>query len=180
MPYICTKFHEESLNGFKVIELTWNIAKNKQRDKITSEQKVGLWFFFSAYHLIMPYICTKFHKGILNGFKVIERALNIAWNIQTGIIMSELKVGLQFFFSANCLITPYIGTRFQEEILNHFKAIEQTRNIAIWTLSLKCDLDLWKGLVYEFCTPSWYSKHLSRVAKDSFNQWRRYGADTKS
>ena len=38
-----------------------------------SELKVGLWFLFSAHRLIMPYICTKFHREILNGFKVIEQ-----------------------------------------------------------------------------------------------------------
>ena len=31
--------------------------------------------------------------------------------------MLELKVGLQFFFSAHRLIMPYICTKFQEEIL---------------------------------------------------------------
>ena len=34
---------------------------------------VELWFSFSAHHLIMVYICTKFHEHFLNGIKVIER-----------------------------------------------------------------------------------------------------------
>ena len=45
---------------------------NKQMGIITAEQKVEVWFFFSAHHLILPYICTKFHIEILEGFKVIE------------------------------------------------------------------------------------------------------------
>ena len=38
-----------------------------------SELKVGLRLFFSAHHLIFPYICTKFHEEILNGFEFIEQ-----------------------------------------------------------------------------------------------------------
>ena len=80
MPYICTKFHEEILHDFKVIEWKRNIAWNKQRGIFMSKlkvglRKVGLWFFFSAHCLIIPYICTKFHEEILNGFKVKERTL---------------------------------------------------------------------------------------------------------
>ena len=47
-----------------------------------------------------------------------------------GIIMSELKVGLRFFFSAHCLIMLYICTKFHREILNDFKVKELTQNIA--------------------------------------------------
>ena len=32
-----------------------------------------LQFLFSVRHLIMLYICTKFRKNILNGFRVVER-----------------------------------------------------------------------------------------------------------
>ena len=71
------------------------------------------------------------------------------WNNQRGIITSELRVGLQFFFSAHHLILLYICTKFHEEILNSFKIIQLTRNIAIWTLTLKCNLELhWTELIY--------------------------------
>ena len=40
--------------------------------------------------------------------------------------MSELKIGLQFFFSAHCLIMTYICTKFHDEIWNGFEVIEQT------------------------------------------------------
>ena len=33
----------------------------------------GVKFLFSAYHLMMVYICTKFHENILDGIEVIER-----------------------------------------------------------------------------------------------------------
>ena len=56
------------------------------------------------------------------------------WNKQRGIIMSELKEGLRFFFIAHCLIIHYLCAKF--EILYGFKVIEQTENIAIWTLTL--------------------------------------------
>ena len=97
-----------SLNTFEVIEWTQNIAANKQWGIIRSELKVGLQLFFSVHCLIIHYICTKFHEIILNGFKVIAQTQNIARNKQWGIIMSELKVGLRFFFSEHCLIVPYI------------------------------------------------------------------------
>ena len=33
----------------------------------------GVKVLFSAHHLIMIYICTKFRENILNGFRVLER-----------------------------------------------------------------------------------------------------------
>ena len=33
----------------------------------------GVKVLFSAHHLIMVYICTKFRENILNGFRVMER-----------------------------------------------------------------------------------------------------------
>lgn len=39
--------------------------------------------------------------------------------------MSEMKEGLQSFFSAHCLIMPYICIKFHEDTLNDFKVIEQ-------------------------------------------------------
>ena len=70
MPCICTKFHEEILNGLKIIKRTRNIARHKQRGIKTSDLKVGLWFFFSAHRLIVHCIFTKFHEEILNGLKL--------------------------------------------------------------------------------------------------------------
>ena len=52
MVYICTKFHENTLDGIKVMELR---------------------FFFSAHRLMMVYISTKFNENILDDIKIIER-----------------------------------------------------------------------------------------------------------
>ena len=64
------------------------------------------------------------------------------WNIQRGITTSQLEDYLLLLFSGQRLMTLYISTKFHEEILNGFEVIERTKNIAIWTLTLKCDLDL--------------------------------------
>ena len=35
-----------------------------------------LWFLFSAQHLKVPYISTKFHENISKGFKIIEDTIS--------------------------------------------------------------------------------------------------------
>ena len=40
----------------------------------------------SARHLVMLYICAKFHEIILNGIKVIERTRFLYRKLQKGII----------------------------------------------------------------------------------------------
>ena len=61
----------------------------------------------SACHLVMFYICAKFHEIILNGIKDIE--------LCDGLI------------SACCLVMLYISTKFCEIISNGIKVIERTR-----------------------------------------------------
>ena len=104
----------------------YHVVGYKERGIIISELKIGLWYFFSAHHLTIPYICTKFHEEILNRFNRIERTRNIAGNKQRGILTSEPKEGLRFFYSAHHLIMPYIYTKFYEEILNSFNVKEWT------------------------------------------------------
>ena len=77
---------------------------NKQMGRIMSKHKVGLWFFFFAHHLILPYICTctNIHEEILNGFKlmyVIKQTRNIAWNKQKGINYVRAESGIMVLFS---------------------------------------------------------------------------------
>ena len=43
-----------------------------------------LRFFFSVHHLIMVYICTKFHENILEGIKVVEQTQFSKENISKG------------------------------------------------------------------------------------------------
>ena len=73
MVYMCTKFHEHILNGFRVMERTqfqyFFIIKGHNSVNIAHRVIV----FFSAQHLIMVYIYSKFHENILNGFRVMER-----------------------------------------------------------------------------------------------------------
>ena len=38
------------------------------------KMQVALWFVFSAYCLIMFYICTKFYENISKGLRVFVRA----------------------------------------------------------------------------------------------------------
>ena len=47
------------------------LKQTKGHHYIRTESRV----IFSAHCLIMPYICTKFHEGIISGFKVMERTL---------------------------------------------------------------------------------------------------------
>ena len=65
--YICTYyFHKEICNSFKDKEgpiADMNDLKKKNRKEHNSgKTEVGLWFFFSAHHLMLLYICTKFHE----------------------------------------------------------------------------------------------------------------------
>ena len=74
---ICMYFHEDILNGFKVIEWTWfchRTANYKLQRGVT--QKIHtkeLWFLHSACHLLVLNICMKFYEYILNSSKVIGR-----------------------------------------------------------------------------------------------------------
>ena len=47
----------------------------------------------SACHLVMFYICAKFHEIILNGIKDIERTQFLYGKLQRGIILQKNVVG---------------------------------------------------------------------------------------
>ena len=74
---ICMKFHEDILNGFKVIERTLfchRTANYKLQREVTENiHNQELWFLHSACHLLVLNICMKFYEYILNSFKVIEQ-----------------------------------------------------------------------------------------------------------
>ena len=65
--YICTNFHENILDGIKILERTQFSYEKIQKDIIPYKMLVELRFFYSAYRLMVIYICTTFHKNILNG-----------------------------------------------------------------------------------------------------------------
>ena len=101
---------------------------------LRSELKVGLLFLISVHPLIMPYICPKFHEEILNGFKVKELTQPHYMKSTKGHSYVRTERRVTVHFSAHCLIIHYVCAKF--EILYGFKVIEQTENIAIWTLTL--------------------------------------------
>ena len=55
---ICTKFHENILEGIKVIEQTRFSLEIFQRGIISQKLLVELQFLFSAHCLILVYFCT--------------------------------------------------------------------------------------------------------------------------
>ena len=59
---ICTKFHEDTLNGFKVVkQICQRTANYKlQRDVTQKIHSQELWFLHSACHLLVFNICMKF------------------------------------------------------------------------------------------------------------------------
>ena len=74
---ISTKFHEDILNSFKVIErkhFVTETATYKIQRGITQAQYIQeLWFLRSARLPMLVNIYMKFHEDILNGFEVTER-----------------------------------------------------------------------------------------------------------
>ena len=54
-----------------------------QRGSILSKLKAGLYFFFSAYHLMVLCIRTKLHEEIFNRFQDVERNKMLSFELQT-------------------------------------------------------------------------------------------------
>ena len=68
MLYICTKFHENILDGNKVIGQTRFSSDIFQRGIISQKILVELQFLFSTHCLILVYFCNQFHENIFDGF----------------------------------------------------------------------------------------------------------------
>ena len=83
--YICSKFHENIDDHFKVIEYNF---KGALFCKKTQQE---LRFLFSTRRLMLLYICTMFHENILEGIKVIEQTRFSLEKFQRGIISQKLK-----------------------------------------------------------------------------------------
>ena len=64
---------------------------------------------------MMLYICTKFHKNISKGFRVIERT-----QFPKGDNSQEMPMELQFLLSANRLLMLYICIEYYENIFYIF------------------------------------------------------------
>ena len=74
---ISVKFHEDILNGLKVIELTQLVTETAtykvKRDITLNIYIQELWFLPSAGRLMLVNISMTFHEDILNGFQITER-----------------------------------------------------------------------------------------------------------
>ena len=72
--YIARKVHENVLKGFPsytVNRMLWlNMLLTTLKMRNFKMYKDELWFLRFACHLMMIYICIKFHKKVLNGFKL--------------------------------------------------------------------------------------------------------------
>ena len=73
MLYIFAKFCEIISNGNKVIKETRFLYCKLQRGIIPQKMQVEQPLLISACHVVMLYICAKFHEIISNGIKVIEQ-----------------------------------------------------------------------------------------------------------
>ena len=63
------KFHENTLNGFQVIERKQNYIVEFQRGITPKMYRQELWFLCSARRLMVLYISMKCHENILNGLQ---------------------------------------------------------------------------------------------------------------
>ena len=76
MLYISMTFHENILNGFRVLKRTQNNPlSNFKGEKLKNYNvyRQELEFLCSAHCLMMLYISIKSHENILKGFQVMER-----------------------------------------------------------------------------------------------------------
>ena len=72
MLYICTKFHENIPDSITVIERTRFPSENSKGTSFFKNCRWSFEFLFSARHLMMVYICIKFHENIFNCIRVME------------------------------------------------------------------------------------------------------------
>ena len=79
-----------------------------------------LQYSFSAYRLIMVYICIKFGKNI-KGFQSYGAKRHLILFITKGHNSLKIIYGVKVLFSAHHLIMVYICAKFRENILNGFK-----------------------------------------------------------
>ena len=70
MFYICTKFHDNIIDGIKDIEQKTFSLEIFQRGIISQKLYVEVQFLFSfsAHCLILVYFCIQFHENMFDGF----------------------------------------------------------------------------------------------------------------
>ena len=84
------------------------------------------WLLFSAYHLILLYICSKTIKISLTVQSFRTDTIFIL-NIPKENNSEKKMVALWFLFSAYCPMKLNICSKFHENIYDRFKIIEWTR-----------------------------------------------------
>ena len=131
---ICMKFHDDTLNGFKVTERTRFCLRNcyLQSSKGHNSKSIQeLWLLRSARRLMLVKICMKFHEGTLNGFWVTERTRPYRkiyyFQFQRAITPKIRNPELRFLRSARRLVLLYICVKFHENNSNGFWVTERTR-----------------------------------------------------
>ena len=117
MLYICTKFHENISEGFRVTGLTQFLISKFSKRHRSVENIGGAMILISTHFLIMFYICTKCHENISQGFRVME-GLDFQYSKFSKGHNSVKNVGRSIWslLSAYLLIMLHICTKFHENI----------------------------------------------------------------
>ena len=128
-------------------------------------------------------ICMKFHEGILNGFKVIERTWfchrTAYYKLQRDVTKKIHIQELWFLHSACHLLVLNICMKFCEYILNSFKVYRADTN-----LSRNCYLKSSKGrnsksintkvMVLVLCMSPYIGQYLYEVSWRYFERFSRH------
>ena len=88
----------------------------------------------SARHLVMLYICAKFHEMFLNGIKVIERTRFLYGELQRGIIPQK-NVGGVTVNNYLCTSSGH-GLYFYQVLRNYLKRYQSYRADTISILKI--------------------------------------------
>ena len=107
--YICTKFHENILDGIKVIEQTRFSSEKFQRVIISQKMYGELQFLFPAYCLILVYFSTQFHENIFDRFLCCREGMIFILIISKGHNSAKNVDALCFFFYPHHLVTLNIS-----------------------------------------------------------------------
>ena len=71
-------------------------------------------------HSLLLYICTKFHKNILDGIKVIEQTKISLKNFKGHNFTKNVGGVTVLVLCTHCLILVYFSTQFHENIFDGF------------------------------------------------------------
>jgi hypothetical protein len=110
---------------------------------------------------------------------------NILYVYYSTIVTLTLEVGVCLLCTTLCLDIVNISAKYFQNPLMDEKGIDQTRHILsnkhCWSSKTKCVFDLGnRGMDVTHDTSSYYiNKYLCKAVSNSFDEWLRYGPDTK-